>query len=224
MKVVFDWQKKGKTTNWTRVQSPNAGTSDAVSKNRGWVFVPEVGDQVMVGYEHGNPDRPYVTGAMFHKDSGKGGDKDNKLKSIITRSGNTILFDDETGSITIMNQTGKQLIVLDGKDTINIMAKKTVTVTNEEESVIIMDGRSIGLQSDTISIEGRKSITLLSGGENMILSGEKKIIGSSGTNIKQEASKGYDLSTQKGTVKGTNLSIEGTADVAVTGGIIKFNS
>lgn len=123
-----------------------------------------------------------------------------------------------------MDQTGKQLIVLDGKDTINIMAKKTVTVTNEEESVIIMDGRSIGLQSDTISIEGRKSITLLSGGENMILSGEKKIIGSSGTNIKQEASKGYDLSTQKGTVKGTNLSIEGTADVAVTGGIIKFNS
>lgn len=104
------------------------------------------------------------------------------------------------------------------------MAKKTVTITNEEESVIIMDGRSIGLQSDTISIEGRKSITLLSGGENMILSGEKKIIGSSGTNIKQEASKGYDLSTQKGTVKGTNLSIEGTADVAVTGGIIKFNS
>ena len=224
VKVVFDWQKKGKTTNWIRVQSPNAGTSDAVSKNRGWVFVPEVGDQVMVGYEHGNPDRPYVTGAMFHKDSGKGGDKDNKLKSIITRSGNTILFDDETGSITIMDQTGKQLIVLDGKDTINIMAKKTVTVTNEEESVIIMDGRSIGLQSDTISIEGRKSITLLSGGENMILSGEKKIIGSSGTNIKQEASKGYDLSTQKGTVKGTNLSIEGTADVAVTGGIIKFNS
>lgn len=224
VKVVFDWQKKGKTTNWIRVQTPNAGTSNAVSKNRGWVFVPEVGDQVMVGYEHGNPDRPYVTGAMFHKDSGKGGDKDNKLKSIITRSGNTILFDDETGSITIMDQTGKQLVLLDGKDTINIMAKKTVTITNEEESVIIMDGKSIGLQSDTISIEGRKSITLLSGGENMILSGEKKIIGSSGTNIKQEASKEYDLSTQKGTVKGTNLAIEGTADVAVTGGVIKLNS
>ena len=225
VKVVFDWQKpKEKTTNWIRVQSPNAGTSDAVSKNRGLVFVPEVGDQVMVGYEHGNPDRPYVTGAMFHKDSGKGGDKDNKIKSIITRSGNAICFDDETGSITITDQTGKQLILLDGKDTISIMAKKTVTITNEENSVIIMDGKSIGLQSDTISIEGKKSITLLSGGENMILSNEKKIIGSSGTNIKQEASKEYDLSTQKGTVKGMNLAIEGTTDVAVTGGIIKLNS
>lgn len=225
VKVVFDWQKpKEKTTNWIRVQSPNAGTSDAVSKNRGLVFVPEVGDQVMVGYEHGNPDRPYVTGAMFHKDSGKGGDKDNKIKSIITRSGNAICFDDETGSITITDQTGKQLVLLDGKDTISIMAKKAVTITNEENSVIIMDGKSIGLQSDTISIEGKKSITLLSGGEKMILSDEKKIIANKGTNIKQEASKEYDLSTQKGMVKGMNLAIEGTTDVAVTGGIIKLNS
>lgn len=78
VKVSFDWQKKGKTTNWVRVQSPNAGVSDAVPKNRGWVFVPEVGDQVMIGYQHGSPDRPYVAGAMFHADSGKGGDTDNK--------------------------------------------------------------------------------------------------------------------------------------------------
>jgi len=107
VKVAFDWQKNGKTTNWIRVQTPNAGVSGAVPKNRGWVFVPEVGDQVMVSYEHGNPDRPYVTGSVFHSGSGKGGDKDNKVKSIITRSGNAIVFDDETGSIVITDQTGK---------------------------------------------------------------------------------------------------------------------
>lgn len=73
------------------MQTPNAGVSGAVPKNRGWVFVPEVGDQVMVSYEHGNPDRPYVTGSVFHSGSGKGGDKDNKVKSIITRSGNAIV-------------------------------------------------------------------------------------------------------------------------------------
>lgn len=115
MKVVFDWQKKGKTTNWIRVQSPNAGTSDAVSKNRGWVFVPEVGDQVMVGYEHGNPDRPYVTGAMFHKDSGKGGDKDNKLKSIITRSGNTILLMMRREVSPLWTRLGNSLLFWMGK-------------------------------------------------------------------------------------------------------------
>lgn len=224
VKVKFDWQKGDKTTNWIRVQSPNAGVSGAAPQNRGYVFVPEVGDQVMVGYEHGNPDRPYVTGAMFHADSGKGGGQDNKIKSIITRSGSAIVFDDEMGSITVMDQTGKQLIILDGEDAITIMAKKSVTITNEAESVIVMEDDSIGMQANTICLEGKKSITFLSGKENMILSGEKAIISSSGTNIKQEAANEYDLETQTGTMKGTNMAMEGTADVTVTGGIVKFNS
>lgn len=224
VKVAFDWQKNGKTTNWIRVQTPNAGISGAVPKNRGWVFVPEVGDQVMVSYEHGNPDRPYVTGSVFHSGSGKGGDKDNKVKSIITRSGNAIVFDDETGSIVITDQTGKQLIMLDGTDAITVMAKKSITLTNEAESVIVMDDKSIGLQADTIALEGRKSVTLLSGNECMVLSSEKSIISSSGTNIKQEAAKDYDVAAKNGTVNGVNLMIEGKGNVTVSGGIVKFNS
>lgn len=224
VKVAFDWQKNGKTTNWIRVQTPNAGVSGAVSKNRGWVFVPEVGDQVMVSYEHGNPDRPYVTGSVFHSGSGKGGDKDNKVKSIITRSGNAIVFDDETGSIVITDQTGKQLIMLDGTDAITVMAKRSITLTNEAESVIVMDDKSIGLQADTIALEGRKSVTLLSGNECMVLSSEKSIISSSGTNIKQEAAKDYDVAAKNGTVNGVNLMIEGKGNVTVSGGIVKFNS
>ena len=224
VKVAFDWQKNGKTTNWIKVQTPNAGVSGAVPKNRGWVFVPEVGDQVMVSYEHGNPDRPYVTGSVFHSGSGKGGDKDNKVKSIITRSGNAIVFDDETGSIVITDQTGKQLIMLDGTDAITVMAKKSITLTNEAESVIVMDDKSIGLQADTIALEGRKSVTLLSGNECMVLSSEKSIISSSGTNIKQEAAKDYDVAAKNGTVNGVNLMIEGKGNVTVSGGIVKFNS
>ena len=224
VKVAFDWQKNGKTTNWIRVQTPNAGVSGAVPKNRGWVFVPEVGDQVMVSYEHGNPDRPYVTGSVFHSGSGKGGDKDNKVKSIITRSGNAIVFDDETGSIVITDQTGKQLIILDGTDAITVMAKKSITLTNEAESVIVMDDKSIGLQADTIALEGRKSVTLLSGNECMVLSSEKSIISSSGTYIKQEAAKDYDVAAKNGTVNGVNLMIEGKGNVTVSGGIVKFNS
>ena len=224
VKVSFDWQKKGKTTNWVRVQSPNAGVSDAVPKNRGWVFVPEVGDQVMIGYQHGSPDRPYVAGAMFHADSGKGGDTDNKIKSIMTRSGNAIVFDDEAGSIVITDRTGKQLVLLDGEDTITVMAKKRIMITNEAESVIVMEDKSIGLQADTVCIEGKKSVTLLSGSENVVLSSEKKAIAGSGTNIKLEAGTEYELTTKAGTMKGTNLIIDGTADVTVTGGMVKINS
>jgi uncharacterized protein (DUF2345 family) len=104
------------------------------------------------------------------------------------------------------------------------MAKKSITLTNEAESVIVMDDKSIGLQADTIALEGRKSVTLLSGNECMVLSSEKSIISSSGTNIKQEATKDYDVAAKNGTVNGVNLMIEGKGNVTVSGGIVKFNS
>lgn len=52
----------------------------------------------------------------------------------------------------------------------------------------------------------------------------KSIISSSGTNIKQEAEKDYDVAAKNGTVNGVNLMIEGKGNVTVSGGIVKFNS
>ncbi len=80
---------------WMRVMTPNAGSSDVVAKNRGIVFIPEKGDQVMVGFEHGDPNRPYVMGGMFHGGNGAGGGSNNTEKSIITRSGIKIVFNDD---------------------------------------------------------------------------------------------------------------------------------
>ena len=103
------------------------------------------------------PGPPLCYGIGVPSGSGKGGDKDNKVKSIITRSGNAIVFDDETGSIVITDQTGKQLIILDGTDAITVMGEKeALPLPNEAESVIVMDDKSIGLQADTIALEGRK--------------------------------------------------------------------
>jgi len=96
--------------------------------------------------------------------------------------------------------------------------------SNEDKSVIVMDEKSIGMQAETISIEGKKNITLVSGNESMVFSSEKNIINGSATNIKLEAAKEYDLNTQTGTMKGTNLTVEGTANMTVTGGIVKINS
>jgi hypothetical protein len=99
VQVQFAWQKsRNKTTNWIRVRSLDAGSSETVSKNRGFVFVPEIGDQVMVDFELGDPCRPYVSGSMFHRNNGKGGNADNHIKTIVTRSGHTIEFDDSEDS------------------------------------------------------------------------------------------------------------------------------
>jgi hypothetical protein len=58
VRVQFDWQNGATTTEYIRVMTPDAGSSDKVNKNRGFMAVPEVGDQVIVNFVHQHPDRP----------------------------------------------------------------------------------------------------------------------------------------------------------------------
>ncbi|MFK8271839.1 phage baseplate assembly protein V, partial [Capnocytophaga stomatis] len=83
VKVRFYWQRdKGAETNWIRVQSSDAGVLRDKSGNRGVVFIPEVGDQVMIGFEYGNPHQPFVMGSMFHKTNAS--EVSNNVRSITT--------------------------------------------------------------------------------------------------------------------------------------------
>ena len=66
--------------------SLDTGGTDQVSQKRGYVAIPEIGDQVMVGFVHNHPDRPCVIGEMFHGQVGLGGGADNHVKSIQPRS------------------------------------------------------------------------------------------------------------------------------------------
>ena len=71
----------------------------------------------MVDFELGDPCRPYVSGSMFHKNNGEGGNADNHIKTIVTRSGHTLEFnDDEDGQwgITITDKENN-IIRLDTK-------------------------------------------------------------------------------------------------------------
>lgn len=85
MAVRFDRQLQD-TTNFIRMMAPDAGGTDQVTQNRGYVTIPEVGDQVMVGFVHNHPDRPFVMGGMFPGQVGLGGGADNRVKSIMTKS------------------------------------------------------------------------------------------------------------------------------------------
>ena len=62
----------------------------------------------MVGFEQGNPDRPYVTGSLFYKANSEGAATDNSVKSIRTRSGHILEFNDdegETGALRLKTVT-----------------------------------------------------------------------------------------------------------------------
>ena len=180
VQVQFAWQKsRNKTTNWIRVRSLDAGSSETVSKNRGFVFVPEIGDQVMVDFELGDPCRPYVSGSMFHKNNSEGGNTDNHIKTIVTRSGHTLEFnDDKNGDWGItLKDANKNIIHINSKEqTIEITAPKTISLNAEnirlnakEDINIVADGKldmSIGkegdLKFDKLKVDVNNSLDVLS--------------------------------------------------------------
>ncbi len=132
--VKFDWQLHD-TTNFIRMMAPDAGGTDQITQNRGYVAVPEVGDQVMVGFVHNHPDRPFVMGGMFHGGTALGGGVDNHLKSIQTRSGIRILMNDAEGSVNIIDPSGNNYF-MDGKGNIIVTAPKNMTFNVGEDLAI----------------------------------------------------------------------------------------
>ncbi|WP_106916590.1 type VI secretion system Vgr family protein [Chryseobacterium aurantiacum] len=132
--VRFDWQLHD-TTNFIRMMAPDAGGTDQITQNRGYVAIPEVGDQVMVGFVHNHPDRPFVMGGMFHGGTALGGGVDNHLKSIQTRSGIRVLMNDAEGSVTIIDPSGNNYF-MDGKGNITVTAPKNMTFNVGENLAI----------------------------------------------------------------------------------------
>jgi type VI secretion system secreted protein VgrG len=175
VRVQMIWQEeKGELTDWIRVLTPDAGSSDKVNKNRGFVFIPEVGDQVLLGFRYNDPNRPFVLGSIFHGKTASGGGTSNGTKSIATRSGNKLELNDERGSVyltdkggafTFMDGDGNVTTNANSSSTMNVGAKDGKAPTSvfemDAEGNILLDGKisitfRVGENSITISKEGIK--------------------------------------------------------------------
>jgi uncharacterized protein involved in type VI secretion and phage assembly len=163
VQVQFDWQNGSTTTEYIRVMTPDAGGSEKVSKNRGFVAIPEVGDQVVVNFAHQHPDRPFVMGGMFHGGVGGGGGAGNNIKSLSSKSGHTVSLDDG-GGITIRDKDQNNMF-LDGAGKISVESKVSITLTCGSSSIfmdkdgnIVIKGKEIMVQGDNIGVSGTASI------------------------------------------------------------------
>ena len=125
VRVRMNWQTDGMQTSWVRVMTPDGGSSSDVKSNRGFVFIPEVGDQVLLGFRHGDPARPYVMGSLFNGTTGNGGGSNNSIKSLKTRSGISVILNDDNKSLAIKDAGGSS-IHLDGNGNILINAPKNI--------------------------------------------------------------------------------------------------
>ena len=157
VKVQMQWQKPlNKETNWIRVQTPDAGSGE--KGPRGSVFIPEVGDQVMLGFERDDPNRPYVKGSFFSESTGTGGGQDNHLKSIITKSGRMLEFDDAKDSlgITLKDCKGGIIHINTKENSIDITALEAINI----------NASKINLNAKDISLNTSNSLVLNSMPEN----------------------------------------------------------
>ena len=109
VKVRYPWLLEDSESPWARVMSFMAGG------DRGGVFRPEVDDEVLVAFEHGDMRFPYLLGALWNGQDAmpgeRGSDADNNVRLIKSRSGHQVVLDDTPGSekVTVTDQSGNSV-------------------------------------------------------------------------------------------------------------------
>lgn len=131
---------------WARIAVLMAG------KERGTFFLPEVGDEVLVAFERGSIDYPYVLGALWNgqdapPDTNSDGKNDKRL--IKSRSGHIVRLDDADGAekIEIIDKSGDNSLTFDtSNNTITIKSAKDVEI-NAPQGTIKLSAQKIELSS-----------------------------------------------------------------------------
>lgn len=141
IRVQFDWQAQlddDMMTPWLRMAQPYAGGG------KGFSFIPEIGEEVMIDFEGGNAERPYVKGTLYNGMDDVDGawvassNRHNQVKAIRTRNGHTIeihdegndgyirIYDNEKENYILTFSTDRKLIMLESTGNIELYAKNDI--------------------------------------------------------------------------------------------------
>jgi uncharacterized protein involved in type VI secretion and phage assembly len=199
-------------TDWVRVAQIGAGTQ------RGLVSIPEVNDEVLVAFDHGDLRQPYVVGGLYnHQDkplaaaamvdanSGK-----VSSRGIVSRLGHRlVLNDDEAKSTGILISTAKQpLEILMDEKTKTIKITGTGDVVVEAKGNISMNAqRNFEVEAQQITLKSKSGVTVDGGGGKV----EAK-----GTNVKIEGTAQVDVS-------GAMTNVKANGVLVVQGSLVKIN-
>ena len=222
IQVQFPWQKRNEsTTPWIRVTTPYAGNG------KGFHVVPEIGEEVLVEFEGGNPEKPIVIGAMFHGQgkSGHGG-AGNFMKGFQTPSGNKLQLNDQDGSVFLADKGGANM-KFDGAGNSTTNADSNHTVNAGSSNLINVGGKEgeapssmLKMDADGNVVIDAKSSIKLKVGENILSIDKEGLIKINGKNIKQTAENKYDMQAKKVFQKadGANFKIDSDQNVVISGG------
>ena len=135
VKVRFPWLSQEDESNWARIANPMAGNG------RGVYFLPEVDDEVLLAFEHGSIEHPYVVGSLWNgKDQPHENNSDgaNNNRSIMSRSGHVVRLCDKSGSesIEIIDKSGNNKIVIcTSGNKIQIEATGDIEITSQTGNI-----------------------------------------------------------------------------------------
>jgi uncharacterized protein involved in type VI secretion and phage assembly len=154
VKVKFPWLSDDQESWWARIASPMAGAG------RGAYFLPEVNDEVLVAFEHGDMRFPYVLGALWNgKDAPPttNDDGQNNIREIKSRSGHIVRLDDTKGQekIEIIDKTGSNSFTVSSSD-------NTITLTCNGRMKLQAVGIDISSQTD-VNIEAQTTMAVKAG-------------------------------------------------------------
>ncbi len=171
VKVQFHWDRYGKkdenSSCWIRVAHPWAG------KNWGMVSLPRIGQEVVVDFLEGDPDRPLITGSVYNNSqmppyalpanktqsgiksrSSKGGGADNF---------NEIRFEDKKGHEEILIHAEHALTtVVEASESRSVGGSRTTSIHKDEKLTIKDGNRTETLEkgSDTLSVGGSRTASI----------------------------------------------------------------
>jgi len=165
IKVRFPWLGDDVESNWARVAAPMAGNG------RGAYFLPEVDDEVLVAFEHGRVDFPYVLGGLWNGQDTppeSNSDGENNHRTIMSRSGHVLRLNDTSGneSIEIIDKSGSNKVIIDtANNSITIEANSDIEIKSSTGK-LTMQANGIEMKSQTgVSIKATSSLDLKADGQ-----------------------------------------------------------
>lgn len=158
VQVAFGWQQaSGSNTPWIRMLNPHSGGG------KGFYFVPEVGEEVLVAFESGNAEKPFVLGSMYNGAASSGyAEESNNIKAIHTRSGHIIKFTEDE-SIQITDKSGNEILFDTKGSNISITAAETITINAKNISINAEENISNNAGSSITASAGKDIIQSASG-------------------------------------------------------------
>ncbi len=227
VKVKFPWLSKDHASDWARLVTPGGGPQ------YGLQFIPEVNDEVLVGFEQGNINYPYVLGGLWNgtdappiKSSVSSVLDGGKVKQRIIRSrtGHIITLDDSDNApyIEIVDNTGKNTIKLDAKNnklTVHLEGDMLFEATKGD---IMLKAKTVTVEaSDALKMKGKSLDAEASQAANIKAGSDLKLKGMSADISADSALKMKGGSTAE--LKGSaSLTLDGGGMTEVKGGMVKI--